>query len=108
MVLVRGKGRRERLCPVGPMAMEWIGRWRPLRRPSKPGEPALFLNHRGTRLTSRSVGRLLTDHLVGQGLDPSSSPHTLRPSSGRRTRCQVSGSVIRPPSRSVSTSSHRR
>ncbi len=78
MVRVRGKGRRERLSPVGPMAMGWIGRWKALRRPSRPGDPALFLNHRGDRLTTRSVGRLLQDHLTAQGLDPSSSPHTLR------------------------------
>jgi integrase/recombinase XerC len=78
LVLVRGKGRRERLCPVGEMAMGWLARWKTLRRPAKPGEPALFLNHRGTRLTTRSVGRLLQDYLVAQGLDPASSPHTLR------------------------------
>ena len=75
---VRGKGRRERLGPVGPMAMEWIGRWRALRRPAKPGEPALFLNQRGGRLTTRSVGRIFQDYLVAHGLDPASSPHTLR------------------------------
>ena len=78
MVRVRGKGRRERLCPVGEMAMGWLVRWKATRRPAKPGEPALFLNHRGTRLTTRSVGRLLQDYLVAQGLDPASSPHTLR------------------------------
>lgn len=78
MVRVRGKGRRERLAPVGEMAMGWLARWKALRRPARPGEPALFLNHRGTRLTTRSVGRLLQDHLVAQGLDPASSPHTLR------------------------------
>ena len=79
MVRVRGKGRRERLCPIGPMAMEWIGRWKAaLLAIEDVGEPALFLNHRGTRLTSPSVGRLLQDHLIGLGLDPSSSPHTLR------------------------------
>ena len=78
LVRVRGKGRRERLCPVGPMAMGWMARWRALRRPSKPGDLALFLNQRGGRLTTRSVGRLLHDHLAAQGLDPASSPHTLR------------------------------
>jgi integrase/recombinase XerC len=78
MVRVRGKGRRERLCPIGPMAMAWLVRWKAHRRPAKLGEAALFLNHRGGRLTSRSVGRLLHDHLVGLGLDPGSSPHTLR------------------------------
>ena len=78
LVRVRGKGRRERLCPVGAMAMGWLARWKALRRPAKPGDPALFLNHRGTRLTTRSVGRLLQAYLVAQGLDPASSPHTLR------------------------------
>lgn len=78
MVRVRGKGRRERLCPVGSMAMEWIDRWRAARKPAKLADPALFLNMKGSRLTSRSVGRLLHDHLLGLGLDPSSSPHTLR------------------------------
>jgi len=78
MVRVRGKGRRERLCPIGSVALEWVGRWRAARRPARPDDPALFLNRRGTRLTSRSVGRLLQEHLVGLGFDPSSSPHTFR------------------------------
>jgi integrase/recombinase XerC len=78
LVLVRGKGRRERLCPIGDMANLWIARWRPLRAPKRSGEPALFLNRFGTRLTARSVGRLLEEHLVAQGLDPAASPHTLR------------------------------
>ncbi len=78
LVRVRGKGRRERLCPIGPMAASWIGRWMALREPEVSGEPAVFLNRFGTRLTSRSVGRLLEDHLLGLGLDPGASPHTLR------------------------------
>ena len=78
LILVRGKGRRERLCPVGPMAMTWIGHWRPLRNPKLVGESALFLNQRGTRLTTRSVGRLLETYLEAQGLDPSLSPHAFR------------------------------
>jgi integrase/recombinase XerC len=78
LVRVRGKGRRERLCPVGPMAMAWMAQWRALRRPAKPAEPALFLNHRGGRLTTRSVGRLLQAYLMAQGMDLASSPHTLR------------------------------
>jgi len=78
LVRVRGKGRRERLCPVGPVAMDWMARWRALRRPSKPAEPALFLNQRGGRLTTRSVGRILQSYLIAQGMDPASSPHTLR------------------------------
>ena len=74
----RGKGRRERLCPVGPEAVTWLTHWLPLRRPGRAGEPALFLNRFGTRLTARSVGRSLEAYLAASGLDPRSSPHTLR------------------------------
>jgi integrase/recombinase XerC len=78
MVRVRGKGRRERLCPIGQMATTWIGRWLELRRPKRAGEPAVFLNRHGGRLTTRSVGRLLEGHLLGIGLEGAASPHTLR------------------------------
>jgi integrase/recombinase XerC len=78
LVRVRGKGRRERLSPIGPMAASWLARWIPARVPKQPDEPAVFLNRHGTRLNVRSVGRLLQSHLVRHGLDPSASPHTLR------------------------------
>ncbi len=78
LVLVRGKGRRERLAPIGPVASEWITRWLAVRRPARAAESAVFVNSRGTRLSTRSVGRLLERYLVGLGLDPSASPHTLR------------------------------
>jgi integrase/recombinase XerC len=79
LLRVRGKGRRERLCPVGRMAVTWLQLWSSLREPKKAGEPALFLNRFGTRLSSRSVGRLLEEHLRALGLDPAgASPHTLR------------------------------
>lgn len=78
LVRVRGKGRRERLCPIGPVAMNWLGRWLPLRQPKHAEETAVFLNRYGTRLTTRSVGRLFESHLTGLGIDPASSPHSLR------------------------------
>ncbi len=78
LVRVRGKGRRERLSPVGDMAAEWLRRWIRLRQPKQPREPAVFLNQRGTRLTTRSVGRLLEAHLMRAGLVDAASPHTLR------------------------------
>jgi integrase/recombinase XerC len=78
LVRVRGKGRRERLSPVGEMAAAWLRRWLLLRRPRSPREPAVFLNQRGTRLTTRSVGRLLEAHLLRAGLVDRASPHTLR------------------------------
>lgn len=78
LVRVRGKGRRERLCPLGEVASAWVRHWVSLRQPKDPREPALFLNQRGTRLTARSVGRLLEAHLVRAGLVDAASPHTLR------------------------------
>ena len=78
LVRVRGKGRRERLCPIGPMAVHWLTRWIPLRRTKTAFDKALFLNQRGTRLTTRSVGRMLETHLLRAGLVNAASPHTLR------------------------------
>ncbi len=78
LVRARGKGRKERLSPVGPEAVTWLGRWISLRRPARSEESALFLNKLGTRLTSRSVGRSLETYLTLAGLDPKASPHTLR------------------------------
>jgi integrase/recombinase XerC len=78
LIRVRGKGRRERLCPIGAMAARWIDHWRAVRQPARSDEPALFLNRFGKRLTARSVGRLLENHLAGLGLNHTASPHTLR------------------------------
>ena len=60
------------------MATSWLVRWVALRQPKVLGEPAVFLNRYGTRLTTRSVGRLLETYLSGLGLDLGASPHTLR------------------------------
>ena len=78
LVRVRGKGRRERLCPIGEMAARWLKGWISLRKPESVGEKAVFLNQRGSRLSSRSVGRLLEAHLLKAGLASAASPHTLR------------------------------
>jgi integrase/recombinase XerC len=78
LVRVAGKGKRERLCPVGRMAAHWLERWRSVRTPKRAGEPALFLNRFGTRLTTRSVGRLLETYLAVLGPSTGASPHTLR------------------------------
>ncbi len=78
LVRVRGKGRRERLCPIGEMAARWLKGWLSLRKAKCAGEKAVFLNQGGTRLSSRSVGRLLEAHLRKAGLASAASPHTLR------------------------------
>ncbi len=80
LVRVRGKGRRERLAPLGRFAVRAIERWRGARpAPTGPGtERPLFLNRFGRRLTTRSVARMLDKYLRQTGLDQRTSPHTLR------------------------------
>lgn len=79
---VRGKGRRERLAPLGSYAVEAIEQWKQVRKlahktPTGPDAP-LFVNRFGTRLSTRSVGRMLEKYLHAADLDGRTSPHTLR------------------------------
>src|SRR5208282_5930839 len=82
LATVRGKGKRERLALLGPQALAAVQKWLPCRDLllARRGriQPAVFLNKNGTRLTSRSVGRLLEKYLAQAGMDPRTSPHTLR------------------------------
>lgn len=82
IVVVRGKGKKERLALLGEPAKQAISAWLPDRAAilarRKRESPAVFLNQTGTRLTVRSVGRLLEKYLAQAGLDPRTSPHTLR------------------------------
>jgi integrase/recombinase XerC len=79
---VRGKGKKERLVLLGGPAKKALHLWltartQILKDAARPA-PAMFLNRRGTRLTSRSVGRLLVKYLAQTGIDPRTSPHTIR------------------------------
>ena len=82
IVRVRGKGRKERLAPLGSYAARALRRWQKARKLSakqpRGRNAPVFVNKFGTRLTSRSVGRLLDKHLQQAGLDSRTSPHTLR------------------------------
>jgi len=79
-VRVRGKGRRERIVPVGSRAALAVSRYlAEERRGGRGGEEPLFLNLRdGARLTSRSVHRLLAARARSQGWSRPISPHALR------------------------------
>ncbi len=82
LATVRGKGKRERLALLGPKALAalhcWLERRNTVARGRAQRVPAVFVNKNGTRLTSRSVGRMLEKYLALAGLDPRTSPHTLR------------------------------
>jgi integrase/recombinase XerC len=79
---VRGKGRRERLALIGDAAKQAITSWLDSRTVLLDGigrrSSAVFLNKNATRLSTRSVGRLLVKYLRRTGLDPRTTPHTLR------------------------------
>jgi integrase/recombinase XerC len=82
IVRVRGKGKRERLSPIGSFAAQALRAWLAKRRlsPKEPKGPAapIFVNRNGRRLTTRSVGRMLEKYLAITGLDRRTTPHTLR------------------------------
>jgi integrase/recombinase XerC len=82
LVRIRGKGRRERLSPLGSFAIQAINDWRCVRRvsakESRGAETPLFVSRLGRRITTRSVGRMLEKHLKITGLDLRTTPHTLR------------------------------
>ena len=78
-VRVTGKGSKERVVPLGSKSKEALERYYARRMELViEEEPAIFLNHRGGRLTARSVRRLLKQHLIRAGLDPDVTPHGLR------------------------------
>ena len=81
-VLLRGKGGKQRLVPIGRPAIAaldaYLVRGRPdLARRSRGG-PALFLNARGGRLSRQSAWQVLQDTAERSGITAAVSPHTLR------------------------------
>jgi integrase/recombinase XerC len=85
VILVRGKGRKQRYVPLGDAAAEAIRSYLPQREvklaQAKKASPALLLNARirgDARLTTRSVGRIVKALAVANGLPSDTHPHTLR------------------------------
>jgi len=81
VIKVRGKGKKERISPLGQTAGIAIQKYLNLRKQvvssDQPGLP-LFINKHGQRLSTRSVRRKLDKYLIEAHLDPDISPHTLR------------------------------
>ena len=81
---VYGKGAKERLVFLGKKGCkaltDYLGKGRPfyLVRGPVPNEQAVFLNKNGTRLSARSVRRLLDTYVRRAALEKKVSPHTLR------------------------------
>jgi integrase/recombinase XerC len=77
IVKVMGKGRKERIVPVGSKAVESLKAYLG-KRAGLSGEEPLFVNLKGERLTARSVGRLVKEYTKRSGIFRRISPHTLR------------------------------
>jgi integrase/recombinase XerC len=83
MVLVRGKGRKERYVPVGSFALEALERYiqggrQILLGKAKEPDHAVFLNYRGGRLSERGVRKILNSLMQKAALNIHISPHVLR------------------------------
>jgi len=82
VIRVRGKGRKERIAPMGQTALSALQKYMAMRggmvKDAVPMAIALFVNKHGQRLSTRSVRRKLDKYLIEAGLDPDISPHTLR------------------------------
>jgi len=81
-ILIRGKGKKERYVPFGESVRNALGGYLPARQKllaeTRKVTPALLINQRGGRLTTRSVGRIVKRIAVSKGLSPDVHPHTLR------------------------------
>lgn len=81
-ILIRGKGKKQRLVPFGDEAADAIRQYLPKRQElmvrAQKDEAALLVNLRGTRLTTRSVGRIVKAIAMAKGLPVDVHPHTLR------------------------------
>lgn len=80
-VKVRGKGKKERLVPLGRPAAQAIREYLARRHEfgAESQDPrALFLSHVGTRLTPRAISYRLREYLKAAGIQKRVSPHTLR------------------------------
>ena len=79
-VRVRGKGRKERLLPVGKAALEAIQKYRRCLPSVASALPATFLAHpqRSMPISSRMIQLRLKRYLRDVGLDPKLTPHKLR------------------------------
>jgi len=84
LIKARGKGKKERIVPVGNKALDVLKSYlieRKLFKRKKAvldTDTALFLNRRGERLTDRQIRRLVVKHARLIGIDGQIGPHTLR------------------------------
>ena len=78
LVRVLGKGRKERIVPVTPDAIQLIERYLTVRTMAKAHDDPLFVNKKGQRLSRRQIERVVTNELAAVSQQKKKSPHVLR------------------------------
>ncbi len=82
VILIRGKGKKQRYVPLEGAAADALTAYREARQrvlnATRKNTRRLFINHRGGPLTTRSVRRIVKKIAVARGLPPDIHPHTLR------------------------------
>lgn len=78
LVKVRGKGKKERIVPIGTKAIDAIKSYLIERMLMKTREEAVFLNRLGTRLTDRGIRRIVVKYARASAINGQIGPHTLR------------------------------
>lgn len=79
-VRIRGKGKKERLTPLGQKAISSISHYLAMRgfSPNEPQKGPLFINRAGKRISDRSIRRKLNKYMLMADIPTHISPHTLR------------------------------
>jgi len=84
LVRVTGKGNRERIVPIGRIALNAVKEYLEATRELRKGDTLesrdapLFINFRGGRLSGRSIARIIKRYAAESGLNPEISPHSMR------------------------------
>jgi integrase/recombinase XerD len=82
LILVFGKGSKERLVPIGPSAIDWVTRYQRDARThlAKAGlsQDVLFLNFRGGKLSRAAIRDLVVKYARAAGIKKEIHPHTFR------------------------------
>lgn len=81
LILVTGKGNKQRLVPFGRRAMDALEDYQDKSRPELAGDtssPFLFLNYRGGRLSRVSIWKMIKKYAAEAGLPSDVTPHTFR------------------------------
>lgn len=79
VIKVYGKGKKERIVPIGERALQAIRQYLKKRRYGESDEnKALLFNKSGSRITDRSIRRIIDKHILKTSIKEKISPHTLR------------------------------